>query len=96
MVNKVTLPPVTSPANPYKVTLTLTSTTGAFTGKYTLPGATPALNRNVTFYGQIVRTAGPGTYQGSGYFLLPQVPVAPETLTTSPKNSGSVLLVPAP
>lgn len=79
--------------NPNRVTVTVfNAATGWFEGSFTLPGATAAQNRVAPFYGQIVnlRTGS----SGLGYFLLPQVPVAPQTVTTSPKLSGRVELAP--
>jgi len=43
---------------------------GLYSGDFTLPGATPALNRKVPFQGQIV-TPPLGTSRGYGFFLLP-------------------------
>ena len=77
----------------------IVGTTGSFTGTFTLAGVdttvTPnkPLPRTATFNGMIVDD---GTAQrGYGCFLLPQLPAAgpPKTsITTSPKQSGSVLL----
>ena len=86
----------TFPANPNKVTLpTVTPATGAFSGDFTLPNVPAALNRKVPFQGLIVKHAG-GT-QGYGYFLMPELPDAPnETLANTPKHSGQVFLDAAP
>ena len=43
---------------------------GLYSGDFTLPGATPALNRKVPFQGQIV-TPPLGFSRGYGYFLRP-------------------------
>jgi len=70
----------------------LNTATGLFAGRFRLRGPTAALNRTVSFTGQITQTpSGPA---GLGYFILPQLPVAPETLATSPRLSGSVTLEP--
>ena len=63
---------------------------GTFSGSFTMPGATAALNRPAPFYGQIIKISS--TPEGYGYFLLPKVPVPPEKATTSPKQSGRVVL----
>jgi len=80
--------------NTNSVTLpTLTPSTGAFSGDFTIPGTTTALNRKASFSGQIVRLIGTTTtMQGYGYFLLPKVPSTGQTVKTSPKLSGRVLL----
>jgi len=80
------VPPVTN-----STTLTaLDSKQGTFSGSFTLPGATPALNRRAPYYGLIVKVGA--TTEGYGYFLLPKVPVPPETVATSPKLSGRAVL----
>ena len=71
----------------------LTAVTGQFTGEFTITGATAALNRKAPFSGQVVTTSADGT-KGYGFFLLPKEPATGETVTTSPKLSGSVLLGP--
>ena len=62
--------------------------TGAFSGSFTIPGATAPLNRPAPFFGQIVRIGS--ITQGYGYFLLAKVPVGTESVTASPKLSGAV------
>ncbi len=66
------------------------SSTGIFTGSYKLPlpGTSPVVKRTVPFRGLIVPACGCAL--GYGYFLLPQIPVAPQTLSTVPKLSGAV------
>ena len=64
--------------------------TGAFSGSFTIPGATAPLNRPAPFFGQIVRIGS--ITQGYGYFLLAKVPVGTESVTASPKLSGAVEL----
>ncbi len=89
LTNKIT-PTATIPNN---VTLSLLNTlTGAFSGEFTILGATTALNRKVTYQGQIVKQPS-GSTSGYGYFLLPELPEGSEKLTTSPKNSGKLLLI---
>ncbi|MDZ4289342.1 MAG: BACON domain-containing protein, partial [Prosthecobacter sp.] len=82
LTNKADVPPH---FNMVKLPL-LTATTGAFSGDFTLSGATPTLNRKVLYQGQIVRLPT-GAMSGYGYFLLPE-----STAATAKKNSGSVLL----
>lgn len=98
LTNKATVAAFNAAANPNpnpnKVAIpTFTAPTGLFAGSYTLPG-TPA--RVAPYFGQIVRIFGTTTTttQGYGYFLLPSVPVSPQTVATSPKLSGAVLLSP--
>ena len=68
---------------------------GAFSGSFTLTGASSALNRKVTFQGQIVRHAD--DICGYGFFLLPDLPKGPnQTLKQMPQRSGKVLLKAAP
>ncbi len=81
---------ITAPiTNTTKVT-TLNAATGAFVGSFQINGAAAALNRPAPFFGQIVKIGA--TTEGYGYFLLPTVPVPPKTVTTSPKQSGRVVL----
>jgi uncharacterized delta-60 repeat protein len=90
LTNTATVVPfnATTLTNPNRVAITtFTAPTGAFAGNFTLPG-TPA--RNAPFAGQIVRSSG--ITKGYGYFLLPSVPVAPQTVSTSPRLSGRVEL----
>ncbi|MCX6854188.1 MAG: BACON domain-containing protein, partial [Verrucomicrobia bacterium] len=93
LTNTATVVPfnATTLTNPNKVAITtFTAPTGAFAGNFTLPGI-PA--RIGPFFGQIVRIIGTNTTtQGYGYFLLPSVPAAPQTVLTSPKLSGRVEL----
>ncbi len=63
---------------------------GAFSGSFVLAGTTTATNRTVRFQGQIV-PSGAGSV-GYGFFVMPALPSDGQTLTTSPKFSGSVLL----
>jgi hypothetical protein len=77
-------------ANPNRVTLNVNSATGIFTGSFTLPDATPALNRTVLLQGQIVKR--PGGVRGCGFALLPKLPVPPQTSATSPKRSVRIEL----
>jgi hypothetical protein len=76
-------------ANTLKIT-SFNASTGTFAGSFILPGASPALNRPAPFFGQLVEAGG--VEWGYGYFLLPQVPVGTEKVSTAPKLSGSVLL----
>ncbi len=73
--------------NPYHtVVTTFNAATGIYGGTFLIPGATTALNRTAGFLGQIVTT--PTGTAGCGYFLLPELPVAKQTVATSPKLSG--------
>lgn len=81
---------VVVPDNAYKLKLlVLNAATGAFSGTFVEPNATAALNRTVSFQGQIV-TDEMGL-RGVGFFLLPELPVPPQTLATTPKQSGRVI-----
>ncbi len=89
--------PATTTANPNlgKITgLTLSASSGAFSGKFTLTDtvAGKVVTRTVTFQGQIVSTLN----KGFGYFLLPQLAdstaVPPTTASNSPILAGSVVL----
>eukprot|EP01031_Cornospumella_fuschlensis_P043531 gene43531-53222_t len=95
LTNKATLPTFLSGGNPNKTALSkITGATGAFGGDFTLPGATPALARKATYEGQIVHIGG--VYLGYGYYLLSELPTVPgQTLATTPKHAGRVLLRPA-
>jgi len=87
LTNKATLAaPVTHST---KVT-TLDAAKGLFSGNFQINGATPALHRPAPFYGQLVTING--FTRGYGYFLLPSVPTGTEKVTTSPKQSGTVVL----
>lgn len=80
------LPPLN---NSTKLTA-LDSKKGTFSGSFTINGATAELNLPAPFVGQIVKIGA--TTEGYGYFLLPKVPVPPETVATSPKLSGRAVL----
>ena len=82
----VIAPPIT---NTTKMT-TFTASSGLFSGSYIIPGTTNALNRPANFYGQLVKIGA--TTQGYGYFLLPQLTAADETVTSAPMSSGRVIL----
>lgn len=88
LTNRVIIDPE---SNENRVTIsTLNTATGAFSGQFTIPGPVAALNRTVPFQGQLVNgLLGQGGY---GFFLLPELPEGAETLTTSPKNSGRVVV----
>ncbi|MDZ4286556.1 MAG: hypothetical protein U0984_01280, partial [Prosthecobacter sp.] len=63
LTNKATFPAL----NPNKVTMpTITPATGAFSGDFTIPGATAAKNRKATYQGLIVEDAD--GIQGHGFF----------------------------
>ncbi len=74
--------------NPNRVTMTLLNAkTGAISGSFTIPGATPALDRVAPYFGQLMKIGGnPSAY---GYFLLPSVPTGTQKVSTSPKLSGA-------
>jgi hypothetical protein len=66
LVNKADIPPH---VNLVKMPV-LDAAKGLYSGDFTLPGATPALNRKIPFQGQIV-TPPMGFSRGYGYFLRP-------------------------
>jgi len=75
-------------AGTISVTLpSLNAATGAFSGTFTIPGATATTTRSVPFQGQLVTIDG--HTEGYGFFLLPTLTGA--SVTTSPKLSGRVL-----
>ena len=90
--------------NPASVTLSITNTTGAFSGTFTLvdndPNSTlatpPKLTRVVSYQGLIIPTAVASNDQyggiAYGYFLLPQLPGHTATIASSPILSGLVTL----
>ena len=94
--NAVIMP--TGTTNLCAVTLTLSATTGAIGGSFTLKDNNPLppytlLTRTVPWSGVIVPRLG----KGIGQFLMPQLPSAGPPLTsptTSPILSGPVTLVP--
>lgn len=86
----VLLPAPGSQANPGRDTLTINSHTGAIGGRFTLVDG--SLVRTATFNGIVVRQAS-GFNKAVGYFLLPQIPVGHQTISTSPILSGKVRIV---
>jgi hypothetical protein len=79
--------------NAQRVSLVLNPATGQMIGSFTLPGSGPMPVRTVNFYGILTRSSTGFTGQsGFGFFLLPAVPVPPQTLNTVPKESGAVEL----
>lgn len=88
LTNRVIIDPET---NENRVTIsTLNAATGAFSGQFTIPGPVAALNRTVTFQGQLVN--GVLGQSGCGFFLLPELPEGKETLANTPRNSGRVVI----
>jgi len=83
--NRVIVPSGT----PTLTVASISTSAGAFSGTFVLAGTTAATNRTVPFRGQIV-PVGNGS-EGYGFFVMPSLPGALETLLTSPKYSGSVL-----
>ncbi|MDB6138186.1 MAG: hypothetical protein JWO94_1258, partial [Verrucomicrobiaceae bacterium] len=86
---------VTPSTNDTGLKLSVTSSSGAFTGSFTLTDdpfiGTNAVVRAVKFYGILISDNGlDGSQAGYGYFVLPQIPVAGQTLP--PQLSGSVQL----
>jgi hypothetical protein len=82
--------------NPEKMRITrFDVNTGLFTGSFIRPaqGTVPA--RTVTFEGQISYDEAAERELGHGFFLMPQIPVPPQKISTSPRLSGSVWIVPA-
>ena len=91
--NAASVPSPTSVQNNGKVTISLTSSTGLFTGKFTVPAVDGFPARTVSYQGMIVNISGNGS--GRGYFQLPQNPSSPaEKLTQTPILSGQVEIRP--
>jgi len=91
--NAANVPSPTSAQNNGKVTISLTSSTGLFTGKFTVPAVDGFPARTVSYQGMIVNISGNGS--GRGYFQLPQNPSSPaEKLTQTPILSGQVEIRP--
>jgi hypothetical protein len=92
--NKVTFNP--GIPNTRKVTLSFVSSTGAFSGKFTLVEPNPlvptaTVTRAVTYQGLIVKN------KGEGYFILNQLPtVVGQTTSNSPQEGGKVVVQPVP
>ena len=98
-VSGTTVPIVKATSDPGFVTLTITNSTGLFSGTFTLVEAGGANKRSaVAFQGILIpNTAMPGhPGSGHGYFLLNQLPTGTQTLATSPIESGQVNLLPLP
>jgi hypothetical protein len=88
------LPPAGKPSDSLTVlTLGVSPATGMFNGRFRVATSSPGaavVRRDVAFQGVLVQRLG----GGAGYFLMPQLPVAPQTLKTSPILSGQVSLQP--
>lgn len=86
-------------SNPRSTMLTVTPSSGTFNGGFTLVDPNPAVpatdaTRSTTYQGMIVRHAG--GLSGFGFFLLQKLPTTlPDTVDTTPKLSGQVVLEPA-
>jgi hypothetical protein len=81
-----------SAGNAAGVQLQVNARSGAISGRFFLAESTPGLERRrVPFLGQVVRT-GDAEVRAIGFFLLPQLPLAGQTLRTSPILSGAVFL----
>lgn len=68
--------------NSYTHSLTLTKTTGNFSGKFVVPTPT----RTVSYKGIIIPAIGTSTSRGYGFFMMPQ------TTTTSSQLSGKAVI----
>lgn len=91
--NSANVPSPTSGQNDGRVTISLASNTGLFTGKFTVPATDGFPARTVNYQGMIVNISGNGS--GRGYFQLPQNPSSPaEKLTQTPILSGQVEIRP--
>ena len=92
--NKVTFNPTIT--NTRKVSLSFVSSTGAYSGKFTLVEPNPLVpttnvTRTVTYQGLIVKN------KGEGYFILNQLPaVVGQTTSNSPQEGGKVVVQPVP
>jgi hypothetical protein len=92
--NKVTFNPAIT--NTRKVSLSFVSSTGAYSGKFTLVEPNPlvptaTVTRAVTYQGMIVKN------KGEGYFILNQLPtVVGQTTSNSPQEGGKVVVQPVP
>jgi uncharacterized delta-60 repeat protein len=93
-----TFPTFASGNNPNRVALSVSRSTGTFSGQFTLVNPltlTKNLTRVAKFKGVIARDGAAST--GGGYFILPKLPdplTAPSN--TTPILSGQVNLLPAP
>ncbi|MCE9517952.1 MAG: tandem-95 repeat protein, partial [Verrucomicrobia bacterium] len=83
--------------NPNKITFTLPATPiGFFSGNFTIPNPVATLVRNLTYQGVITKPSAAPGYRSAGFFLAPQLPQPGQTLSTSPKLSGGVVIESAP
>ena len=86
-------------SNPRSTMLTVTPSSGTFNGGFTLVDPNPAVpatdaTRSTTYQGMIVRHAD--GLSGFGFFLMQKLPTTlPDTVDTTPKLSGQVVLEPA-
>ena len=75
------------PTNTNNVKVTLTATTGLFTGSFTQPGLTATTPRKADIFGAFI----PSSASGVGFFNLPENPdAAGETPTNTPMHSGAM------
>ena len=90
---KVTVP--VNP-NPAKISFVLDAkVAGAFSGSFTLPGATTALDRKAGYQGIFVRLPS-GSFFAAGYYLIAQPPQPGVVMGSVPELSGRVLVAPVP
>lgn len=83
LTNKIT---VNDAVNPQSVVFTsFNPVTGAFSGTFTLPGATAAQKRVIAFHGLLVKSGI--LTRGYGWFILPE-----STASNAPQTSGRVLM----
>ncbi len=91
--NVAIVPGPASGLNNGKVTISLTSSNGLFTGKFSIPGTGGFPERTVNYQGMIVNISGNGS--GRGFFLLPLNPFSPAgKLSQTPILSGHVEIRP--
>ena len=82
-----------STGNAAQVSVRIHRSTGVMSGAFSLTEMTPPLvRRNVSFFGQVVRTAD-DEVKAVGYFLLPQIPTAGQRPNATPILSGAVFAV---
>lgn len=82
-----------SMGNAAQVSVRIHRSTGVMSGAFSLTEMTPPLvRRNVSFFGQVVRTADEEV-KAVGYFLLPQIPTAGQRPNATPILSGAVFAV---
>ncbi len=88
--NQIIVPSKASGLNPCNTLLKITASSGSMSGSFKLGDPLPG-GRQVSFTGVLVNSPE-GGQTGYGFFMMPKLPEMGQKITTSPLQSGPVLI----